>query len=68
MNLLFPLSLGYVGVGLVFGLFFITKGLAILDPVAKGAPVGFRLLMLPGSAALWPLLLTKLLRTGGKAL
>jgi hypothetical protein len=62
MELIVPLFLGYIGIGLVFGVFFAMKGAMILDPVAKGAPIGFRLLVLPGSAALWPLLLSKLLR------
>ena len=65
MELMIPLFLGYIGIGLVFGVFFAMRGAAILDPVAKGAPIGFRLLVLPGSAALWPILLSKLLRKRG---
>lgn len=47
----------YVLVGLVFGLWFVLRGVQ-RDPAARAAGLGFRLLILPGSAALWPLLLT----------
>jgi predicted branched-subunit amino acid permease len=67
MELMIPLFLGYIGIGLVFGVFFAMKGAALLDPVAKSASLGFRLLVLPGSAALWPMLLSKLLRKRGAA-
>lgn len=50
---------GYAAVGLLFGLAFVTIGVARLDPAARGTSVGFRLLILPGSAALWPFLLLK---------
>ena len=52
----------YVAAGLVFAATFVTWGVQRVDPVAKGAPLGFRLLILPGSAALWPLLLMRWLR------
>jgi len=35
------------------------KGVDRIDPNARGAGLGFRLLILPGSAALWPLLLRR---------
>ncbi len=55
-------ALIYVGLGVLFALYFATKGVSKLDPTAEGAPLGFRMLMLPGAAALWPLLMAKLLR------
>ena len=51
----------YSVIGLVFGVFFITGGVARIDPVAKDGSWGFRLLILPGSVALWPLLVRRLL-------
>lgn len=55
------LTLGaYVGVGAVFALGFALWGVARIDPAAHGMPVTVRLLILPGAAALWPLLLCKL--------
>ena len=52
----------YATVGLLFAIAFVTKGVARVDPVAAGAGWGFRLLILPGAAALWPLLLGRWLR------
>lgn len=57
----------YLGLGLVFGLAFIIKGAPAIDPAARGAGWGFRLTILPGAAALWPVLLAKWLRTGRAA-
>jgi len=51
--------LAYASCGLVFALAFVVWGAAQLDPVAKGAGIGFRLLICPASAALWPVLLLK---------
>ncbi|HQR05280.1 MAG TPA: hypothetical protein PLN21_00585 [Gemmatales bacterium] len=44
----------YLGVGLLFGLTFITWGLERLDHACKGTSWLFRFLLLPGSIALWP--------------
>jgi hypothetical protein len=49
----------YVGAGVVFAIPFVLLGAARIDASAKGAPWGFRLLILPGSAALWPWLLAR---------
>ena len=46
----------YLLIGFVFALFFVTKGMARLDPVAQAGSKGFRLLILPGVTALWPIL------------
>jgi hypothetical protein len=53
----------YLAAGVVFAIAFVVIGVSRIDPAARGAPFGFRLLILPGSAALWPMLLTKWLRT-----
>jgi hypothetical protein len=52
----------YVTAGLVFAAAFVTWGVQRVDPAAKGAPLEFRLLILPGCAALWPLLLRRWMR------
>jgi hypothetical protein len=49
----------YVAAAVVFAAAFVTWGVQRVDPAAKGAPLGFRLLILPGCAALWPLLLRR---------
>ena len=52
-------AVGYAAVGLLFGLAFVGIGVTRLDPAARGSSVAFRLLILPGSVALWPFLLWK---------
>lgn len=49
----------YLVVGLVFGLLFVSVGVARFDPAARGTSPAFRVLILPGSVALWPLLAAK---------
>ena len=49
-------------VGLVFAVAFVTMGIQRVDSVAEHAPLGFRLIVVPGAAALWPLLLVRWLR------
>ena len=49
----------YLGVGAVFALGFAFRGAARIDPAAHGMPIAARLLILPGAAALWPLLFWK---------
>lgn len=46
----------YVLIGLAFAPSFLWRGAARLDPAAAGSPLGFRLIILPGAVALWPLL------------
>jgi membrane protein implicated in regulation of membrane protease activity len=46
----------YLLAGLLFALVFVIAGVGRLDPAAQGASVGFRLLIIPGVAAFWPLL------------
>ncbi len=46
----------YVAVGLLFAIAFVSAGAARIDPGARRASLGFRLLILPAAAALWPLL------------
>ncbi len=51
----------YLLTGLVFGFWFIWFGAYRLDDAAKGASIGFRLVILPGATLLWPILILKLL-------
>ncbi|MCI0697383.1 hypothetical protein L0337_35925 [candidate division KSB1 bacterium] len=46
----------YLGLGLIFALFFVTKGVGKIDPTAKAGTISFRLLIIPGTMAFWPLL------------
>ena len=56
----------YCDVGLVFAVWFAFRVVDRLDPAAPGAGLGFRLLMLPGAMALWPVLLMRV-RVGSKS-
>lgn len=46
----------YALIGVVFALVFAFRGAGTIDPMAKGGSWGFRILIIPASAALWPLL------------
>jgi len=52
----------YFVLGLLFAVAFVAIGVEQLDPNAKGSGLAFRLLILPGSAAFWPLLLGRWVR------
>jgi hypothetical protein len=47
----------YAGVGLLFAMPFVWFGVQRVDSEAQGSDVGFRLLILPGVAAFWPMFL-----------
>ncbi len=49
----------YAVAGLVFALAFVVSGVQRVDAGARSATWGFRLLILPGAAAFWPLLLMR---------
>lgn len=57
----------YAAIGLLFAGVFLTVGISKVDPVSKGSGIGFRLIILPGVAALWPVLLTRWFRGRGRA-
>ncbi|MGH9372534.1 MAG: hypothetical protein ACRD15_13470 [Vicinamibacterales bacterium] len=54
----------YVAAGVVFAVAFVAWGVSRVDPVAREATIGFRLIILPGAIALWPLLAARWMRTG----
>lgn len=54
----------YVVVGVVVGGLFAFKGVGRVDETAKGAGLGFRLMIWPGAAALWWLVAMRWSRAG----
>jgi hypothetical protein len=46
----------YAAIGALFGVLFVWRGVNRIDAAANGAPWPFRLLILPGVLALWPVL------------
>ena len=45
----------YAGLGLIFAVPFVWLGVQRLDFTARGSGIAFRLLILPGVVALWPM-------------
>ena len=62
VNLFVMLLSAYAGAGLLFAIAFVTWGIERVDAQAKGAGLGFRLIVVPGVAALWPLMLRRWMR------
>lgn len=49
----------YLAIGLLLAIPFVVRGVGRIDPVARRGSRGFRLLILPGCIALWPLLMKR---------
>ena len=47
----------YACLGLVFAVPFVWLGVQRLDSEAQGSGIGFRLLIMPGTAVFWPMFL-----------
>ena len=52
----------YSLLGLLFAVPFLWKGVGRIDSAASHSSLGFRLLILPGTVAFWPLLARRWLR------
>lgn len=48
----------YASLGLLIAIAFVALGVNRVDPAARAAPIAFRLLIIPGSIALWPWVLS----------
>lgn len=55
----------YAALGVLFAIAFVGTGIKQVDPVARNSGLGFRLIILPGVAALWPLLAVRWIRNTG---
>jgi hypothetical protein len=51
--------LAYSFFGVAIGVPFVLRGVDLVDASARGASIGFRLIILPGTVALWPIIATK---------
>ena len=49
----------YAAMGVLFALAFVTAGVQAIDPAAKESGMGFRIIIFPGVAALWPLMISR---------
>lgn len=50
----------YAAAGLIIALLYAIFGAAKIDPAAKGMPLQARVIIMPGVALLWPVMLVKL--------
>ena len=62
VNILVSLFIAYLLIGFLFAIAFAVKGVQKIDPVAAESNWKFRLLIIPGSMAFWPMLLKKWLK------
>ena len=49
----------YLAIGFIFAVAFAFEGVNRVDPAAQKGTVGFRLLIIPASTALWPMMLRR---------
>lgn len=63
ISILFIIAGIYLAAGLLFAIVFLLKGIEKVDEGAHGATWGFKLIIIPGIMALWPLLLKKWIRS-----
>ena len=49
----------YLACGVAIGVPFVLRGLNRVDAAAQGSSLAFRLLLLPGTIALWPVMVRK---------
>ena len=54
--------LSYICCGILFAIAFLSKGITKTDEAAHGSGLGFKIIILPGVIALWPVLLIKWLK------
>ena len=52
----------YLGCGFVFGVFFVLRGTQAAYPQTPGGTWGFKIMIFPGCAVLWPFLLGRWLK------
>lgn len=52
----------YAVTGFLFASIFVFRGVQQVDSEAQGSGIGFRLLILPGVAAFWPMFLRRWIR------
>lgn len=55
--------IAYCALGILFALPFVLFGVQRIDESARNASIGFRLIILPGTVALWPYLLFRWLKS-----
>lgn len=62
LNIILYVGAFYLATGVLFGVIFLLFGINKVDQAAAGSSVWFRLIILPGIVALWPVLMDRWLR------
>ncbi len=57
----------YAALGFLFAIAFVSAGAKRVDPQTVGSGIAFRLLIIPGVAAFWPVLLRRWLSGSAEA-
>lgn len=57
----------YAAAGIIIGILFVLFGVTRVLPHPVGVTVGARILLFPGSALLWPMVLRRWLKFGNRA-
>ena len=52
----------YLGIGAIFAIAFVSRWAGRVDPRAAHGTLGFRVLIVPGVTALWPMFAVRLMR------
>ena len=58
----FKVLAAYLVIGLVFSIYFLTRGITQVDKASKGSSWFTRLLFFPGVVVFWPLFLDRTLK------
>ncbi|MGH7243588.1 MAG: hypothetical protein ACREJD_09250 [Phycisphaerales bacterium] len=56
----------YIAVGASFAIVFVFRGIQRIDPAAEHSGLPFRVILIPGATALWPVLLRRWMRAEKK--
>jgi hypothetical protein len=63
INLILAIVGIYLICGFVFALAFVFRGVQVIDEGARDSTLGFKIIIIPASTVLWPLLLAKWIKS-----
>ena len=63
INLILTIVGIYLICGFVFALAFVFRGVQVIDEGARDSTLGFKIIIIPASTVLWPLLLAKWIKS-----
>ena len=66
VSIILTIAGGYLLLGFLFAILFLSKGITKVDEAAIDSSWGFRLLILPGTICFWPVLLRKWIKGQNK--